>query len=86
MIRLTVNGKQYNLRFGDDVDPEDWFLGNLNFDNEIDSQDFGILKDNFGAHVPGAIQGIPEPCALLLLVSGGLCLLAYTLRKRKPVA
>ena len=72
--------------FGEDVSPEAWMLGNLNFDSTIDSQDFGILKDNFGVSVPSSAHMIPEPGTLLLLISGGLCLLAYAWRRRKPVA
>ncbi|OHB70410.1 MAG: hypothetical protein A2V70_16730 [Planctomycetes bacterium RBG_13_63_9] len=59
-----------------------WWEGDFNGDGDVDFADFNDLAN----HYTGALKmaNVPEPSTLVLIAAGGVALLAYPWRRRRP--
>ncbi len=60
-----------------------WSQGDFNTDGRVDIDDLTIVLSNFGMSSGGAVNSVPEPCALVLLLAAVACLFASPRLRRK---
>ena len=59
-----------------------WTQGDFTGDFAVDVNDLAIVLSNFGSTVGAAMNGVPEPPAVALLLAAALAPLAFRRRQR----